>query len=166
MTAQPTVVVAPQVNLANDRLPNLGDPRSAVLGPLSNGTGSGGSIGSGGGLGIGGGVGDGVGSGSDGGYGGGIFRVGGGVSAPRATYKPDPEYSPEARQAKYQGTVVLSLVVAPDGRAHGLRVVRSLGMGLDEKAIEAVRQWRFEPARKDGKPVAVAVDVEVNFRLF
>ena len=61
---------------------------------------------------------------------------------------------------------MVSLVVTPDGAAHGLRVVRSLGMGLDEKALEAVRQWRFEPARKDGKPVAVAVDVEVNFRLF
>src|SRR5215472_6213671 len=161
-----TVVVPPQVSIPDNRLPNLGDLRSRVAGPPSNGTGYGSSIGSGAGSGLGGGFGGGVGIGIGGGYSGGVFRVGGGVSAPRAIYKPDPEYSPEDRQAKYQGTVVLSLIVAPDGRAHGLRVVRSLGMGLDEKAIEAVREWRFEPARKDGKPVAVAVDVEVNFRLF
>ena len=166
MTVEPTVVVPPQISLADNRLPNLGDPRAAILGPPSNGTGSGASIGIGAGSAIGGGLGSGVGAGIGGGYSGGVFRVGGGVSAPRAIYKPDPEYSPEARQAKYQGTVVLSLIVTPDGRAHDLRVARSLGMGLDEKAIEAVRQWRFEPARKDGKPVAVAVDVEVNFRLF
>jgi len=161
-----SVVVPPQLNLSANRLPNLGDPKSVVSGPPSNGTGYGGSFGSGAGLGIGEGVDGGVGRGVGGGYSGGIFRVGGGVTAPRAIYKPDPEYSPEARQAKYQGTVVVSLVVTPDGAARGLRVVRSLGMGLDEKALQAVRQWRFEPARKDGKPVAVAVDVEVNFRLF
>ena len=166
MTAEATVIVPPQVNLPNNRLPNLGDPRSAVFGPPSNGIGYGSAIGSGAGLGIGSGNGGGVGAGFGEGIGGGVFRVGGGVSAPRAIYKPDPEYSPEARQAKYQGTVVLSLIVGADGRAHGFRVVRSLGMGLDEKAIEAVQQWRFEPARKDGKPVSVAVDVEVNFRLF
>ncbi|HWY69965.1 MAG TPA: energy transducer TonB [Terriglobales bacterium] len=166
LAAEASVIVPPQVNLPTNRLPNLGDPRSTVAGPLSNGPGSGAGIGSGGDQGIGSGFGGGVGDGMGGSYGGGIFSVGGGVSAPRAIYKLDPEYSPEARQAKYQGTVVLSLVVTPDGKAHGLRVVRSLGMGLDEKAIEAVKQWRFEPARKDGKPVAVAVDVEVNFRLF
>jgi len=137
-----------------------------VSGPPSNGTGYGGSIGSGAGLGMDEGIGGGIGRGVGAGYSGGIFTVGGGVTAPRAIYKPDPEYSPEARQAKYQGTVVVSLVVTPDGTARGLRVVRSLGMGLDEKALEAVRKWRFEPARKDGKPVAVAVDVEINFRLF
>lgn len=165
LTAEPTVVV-PQVNLANNHLPNLGDPKSTVLGPPSNGIGSGAGIGSGNGGGIGSGNGLGVGPGLAGGYGGGIFYVGGGVSAPRVRYKPDPEYSPEARQAKYQGTVILSLIVEPDGQAHGIRVARSLGMGLDEKAIEAVRQWRFDPAMKDGKPVAVAVQVEVSFRLF
>jgi len=166
LIAEATVVVPLQVNSPDKRLPNLGNPRSAVAGPPSNGIGYGASIGGGAGLGIGSGIGGGLGAGWGAGYGGGVYTVGGGVSAPRAIYKPDPEYSPEAREAKYQGTVVLSLVVAPDGRAHELRVVRSLGMGLDEKAIEAVKQWRFEPARKEGKPVAVAIDVEVNFRLF
>ena len=92
--------------------------------------------------------------------------MGGGVTTPRAIYAPDPEFSEEARKAKFQGTVVLWLVVGTDGRTHEVRVFRSLGMGLDEKAIEAIRQWRFEPGRKDGIPVAVQVNVEVNFRLY
>ena len=122
------------------------------------GAGEGGGVGSVGGAG--------AGPGLDNGYGGGILTIGGGVSAPRAIYKPEPEYSTEARQAKYQGTVVVSLIVGSDGKAHDVRVARSLGMGLDEKAIEAVQQWRFEPAMKDGRPVAVAVNVQVSFRLF
>lgn len=92
--------------------------------------------------------------------------MGGGVTAPRVIYDPDPEYSEEARQSKYQGTVVLWIVIDADGRARDVRVQRSLGMGLDEKAVEAVRKWRFQPALKDGHPVAVQVNVEVNFRLY
>jgi TonB family protein len=88
------------------------------------------------------------------------------VSAPRAVYAPDPEYSEEARKAKWQGTVVLWVVIGPDGKPRDVRVQRSLGMGLDEKAIEAVRTWKFDPAKKDGQPVAVQVNVEVNFRLY
>jgi len=95
----------------------------------------------------------------------GLFRVGGGVSPPRPLFSPNPEYSDEARKAKYQGVCVLSLIVGPDGLPWNIRVARSLGMGLDEKAIEAVKQWRFQPAMKDGKPVAVAINVEVQFRL-
>ena len=166
LTAEPTVIVPPQVNLANNALPNLGDPKSTVVGPPSNGVGAGTGIGSGNDGGIGSGFGSGIGAGGGSGIGGGVFRVGGGVSAPRAIYKPEPEYSTEARQAKHQGTVVVSLVVGADGQPRALRVARSLGMGLDEKALEAVRQWRFEPAMKDGRPVAVAVDVEVTFHLF
>ena len=166
LSAEPTVVMPPEVKLTNSQLPNLGDPKSSILGPPSNGVGAGTGIGSGIGGGIGSGMGGGVGPGIGGGYGGGVFRVGGGVNAPRAIFKPDPEYSPQARQAKYQGTVVVSVIVGADGKAHGVHVVRSLGMGLDEKAIEAVRQWRFEPALKDGKPVAVQVSVEVNFHLY
>ena len=92
--------------------------------------------------------------------------MGGGVSAPRVLYSPDPEFSEEARKAKFQGTVILALMVGTDGRAHDVRIVRSLGMGLDEKAIEAIRQWKFDAGRKDGVPVAVLVNVEVNFRLY
>src|SRR5437667_162612 len=93
-------------------------------------------------------------------------QAGGGVSAPKSLFAPDPEYSEEAREAKYQGTCVLYLIVGPDGKPRDIRVARSLGLGLDEKAIEAVRQWKFEPAMKDGKPVAVAINVEVDFRLY
>ncbi len=166
LTAEPTVVVPPEVHLAMNNLPNFGDPSSHVLGPPSNGTGSGGGIGSGNGGGVGSGDGPGVGPGHGGGIGGGVFRVGGGVSAPRAIFAPDPEYSEEARKAKYQGTCVLWLVVAPDGRTRDIRVARTLGLGLDQQAIEAVKQWKFEPAMKDGKPVAVQVNVEVTFRLY
>jgi TonB family protein len=88
------------------------------------------------------------------------------VSAPKALYSPDPEYSEEARKAKYQGTCVLWLIVGPDGRPRDIKVARSLGLGLDEKAIEAVKSWKFEPAMKDGKPVAVQINVEVDFRLY
>jgi TonB family protein len=95
-----------------------------------------------------------------------VFKVGGSVSAPRPIYMPDPEYSEEARKANRQGSCVLRLVVGPDGNPSGVSVERSLGMGLDEKAIDAVRSWRFEPARKDGKPVAVQIHVEVSFRLY
>ncbi len=89
-----------------------------------------------------------------------------GVSAPRVIYNPDPEYSEKARLAKFQGVCVLWLVVDTDGIPQDIKVARSLGMGLDEKAIEAVKKWRFEPARKNGIPVAVKVNVEVAFRLY
>ena len=106
-----------------------------------------------------------AGAGSGGGIGGGVFRIGGGVSAPRLTYKVEPEYSEEARKAKYQGTVVLAIQVWEDGRAHNIRVIRSLDLGLDEKAIQAVQEWKFVPGKKDGVPVKVRANVEVNFRL-
>ncbi len=161
--AVPPEVVVPQMNLP--QVGPMGDPLSHVT-LASNGTGAGGGIGSGSGGGVGSGRGPGVGPGWGGGIGGGAYRVGGGVSAPRALYAPDPEYSEEARKAKWQGTVVLWVIVGPDGHPRDIRIQRSLGMGLDEKAIEAVRQWKFDPARKDGQPVAVQINVEVNFRLY
>jgi TonB family protein len=166
LPVEPTVVIPPQIKLAS-AMPNLGNPLSAVpSGPPSNGTGMGGGIGSGSGGGVGSGTGPGVGPGRGGGIGGGVFRVGGGVSAPRALETPDPDYSEEARKARYQGTCVLWLIVGPDGKPRDIKVARPLGMGLDQKAIEAVRNWRFAPAMKDGKPVAVQINVEVNFRLY
>lgn len=117
----------------------------------------------------GGGVGTGTGSGgessSDGGFGGGAFRIGVGVAAPVAIFKIEPEYSEEARQAKLQGTVLLAIVVDEGGKVANVRVVRTLGMGLDEKSIEAVKKWRFRPGVKDGRAVPVMANVEVNFRL-
>jgi periplasmic protein TonB len=164
LPVEPSVVVPPNIPLPHTG--QLGDSLSAVLGPPSNGTGSGGGIGSGSGGGVGSGRGPGVGPGWGGGIGGGPYRVGGGVSAPKPVYTPDPEYSEEARKSKYQGVVVLWLVIGPDGHPHEVKVARPLGMGLDEKAIEAVRTWRFEPAKKDGQPVAVQMNVEVSFRLY
>ncbi len=167
LPVEPSVVIPPQVKMMATNMPNLGDPMSKVpSGPPSNGTGSGGGIGAGSGGGVGIGTGPGVGEGRGGGIGGGVFRVGGGVSAPRALNTPDPDYSEEARKAKYQGTVVLWLIVDSSGHPRDVKVARSLGMGLDQKAIEAVRKWTFEPAMKDGKPVAVQINVEVNFRLY
>lgn len=164
LVADPAVIGPPTITLS--KLGTTGDPLSGVLGPVSNGTGIGGGIGTGEGGGVGSGYGAGVGSGYGGGIGGGIYRVGGGVSAPRAIYDPEPQYTDEARKAKYEGVVLLSLIVDPYGRPRDVRVARSLGMGLDEKAVEAVRQWKFAPAMKDGQPVAVLVNVEVNFRLY
>ena len=94
------------------------------------------------------------------------FRVGNGVSAPKALFAPDPAYDKEARKAKYQGTCVLSLIVGTDGLPRDIKVTRGIGKGLDEKAVEAVSKWKFEPAKKDGKPVAVFINVEIAFRLY
>ena len=159
----PASIIAPE-DIPNINAPNFGDIQSK-LGIPSNGTGFGGGIGSGSGGGVGPGRGGGVGPGSGGGFGGGAYRIGGGVSAPTVLSKVEPEYSEEARKAKWQGTVVLSCVVDDQGRPQGLKIVRSLGLGLDQKAIEAVEKWRFKPGMKDGKAVPVMATIEVNFRL-
>jgi periplasmic protein TonB len=166
LAVEPTIVVPPDIKLPQPNVLDLGNPLSHLPSVPSNGTGSGGGIGSGNGGGVGSGEGPGYGPGHGGGTGGGAFRVGGGVSAPKAIYAPDPEYSEEARKVKHMGVVVLWLVVGPDGKPRDIRVLRTLGLGLDEKAIEAVKNWRFEPAYKDGKPVAVQINVEVNFHLY
>jgi TonB family protein len=145
-------------------MPNYGDPLGK-LGPASNGTGSGGGIGSGKGGGVGSGTGGGVGPGSGGGIGDGAYKAGNGVSKPELLHKVEPEYSEEARKAKFQGVVILAITVDPNGNAINPQVMKSLGLGLDEKAMEAVRQWKFKPGYKDGKPVPVKATVEVNFRL-
>jgi periplasmic protein TonB len=164
LAMDPSILAPPDANLPNINLPNYGDPLGK-LGPASNGTGSGGGIGSGKGGGVGSGNGGGVGPGSGGGIGDGVYRAGNGVTKPELLKKVEPEYSEEARKAKFQGVVVLYIVVDSSGNAINPRVMKSLGLGLDEKAMEAVKQWKFKPGYKDGKPVAVAATVEVNFRL-
>jgi TonB family protein len=109
--------------------------------------------------------GDGYGTGEGHGTGGGAYRIGGDVSSPVLILKTEPEYSEEARKAKYSGSVLLTIVVDQNGVPRDIRVVRPLGLGLDEKAIEAVRKWRFRPGTKSGRPVAVQAQVEVSFRL-
>jgi protein TonB len=164
LPAEPTVLGPPQIQLA--QLGNTGDPLSAVVASISNGPGSGAGIGTGCCGGVGAGNGRGVGIGSEAGVGGGPYKPGLGVTAPRELYAPDPEYSEEARRAKFQGSVLLWLVVGSDGLPHDLKVERSVGLGLDEKALEAVRMWRFEPGRKNGQAVATQIHVEVTFRLY
>jgi TonB family protein len=165
LAVEPTIVIPPQVVLASNNMPNLGDPMARAVLP-SNGTGSGGGIGTGSGGGVGSGTGPGFGPGEGGGVGGGVFRVGGGVSPPRVIYQVDPEFSEEARKAKYQGTCELMLIVDASGRPTNIRVQSALGMGLDEKAIEAVKKWRFEPGQREGHPVATIIAVEVDFHLY
>ena len=164
LAMEPTIVAPPDAVLPNVNLPNIGDPL-AKLGPPSNGMGSGGGIGNGRGGGIGSGDGAGFGPGSGGGFGGGAFRVGGGISSPQVLSKIDPEYSEEARKAKFSGTVLLQLIVDVDGKAKNIRVTKGVGLGLDEKAVEAVQKWRFIPGKKNGTAVPVYATVEVNFRL-
>jgi TonB family protein len=95
-----------------------------------------------------------------------VYHVGGDVSAPKLVYAPDPVFTEKARRAKYQGACVISTVVDALGNPTRVQVARHLGMGLDKKAVEAVKQYRFTPAKRLGNPVAVKVNIEVNFRLY
>ena len=165
LVAEPTIV-APQLAsmFSYVDLLNLGDPDS-IPAPPSSGPGTGGGIGAGQGRGVGTGGGPGLGPGEGGGYGGGVFRVGGGITPPTILFKRDPIYSEEARKAQYQGTVVLEAIVRKDGSVEILRVVRSVGFGLDENAIKALKEWKFKPGMRNGVPVDVALNIEVNFNL-
>jgi TonB family protein len=150
----------------NPELPTIG-MKSGVNVVLSNGTGSGGGMGSGSGGGLGSGNGIGYGPGSGWNTGGGLAQVGGRVSGPVPLFQPEAEFSDEARRAKYQGVCLVGLIVDAQGNPQNVHIVRALGMGLDEKAMEAVRKYKFKPAMRDGRtPVAVPVNIEVNFRLY
>ena len=166
LAVEPTINLPKNIQIANNNLPNLGDPRTSVVGPASNGSGSGAGLGTGSGGGIGSGNGNGYGPGQGGGTGGGLYHVGGGVTPPVVIYQVDPEFSDEARRAKYQGVSVLSLIVDAQGRPQRIRVIRKLGMGLDEKAIEALQQYKFRPSMLAGKPVPVEIQIEINFRIY
>jgi protein TonB len=150
----PATIVAP--DMPNMIASNFGDPLAGVGLP---------SPGNGIGNGIGPGRGSGVGPGSGGGTGGGAYKPGGGVTVPVAIVRPEPEYSEEARKAKWSGAVTVSLIVDANGMPTDIHVVKTLGLGLDQKAIEAIQKWRFKPGTKDGKPVPVFATIEVNFRL-
>ena len=164
LVMEPTLVIQPDANIPKLNMDQLGDPLSKAM-IASNGTGSGAGIGRGSGGGVGSGSGAGFGPGSGGNMGGGAYRIGGGVSPPQVIFKVEPEYSEEARKAKFQGTVVLFVVVDEKGNPRDLKVIRPLGLGLDQKAIEAVEKWRFKPGMKDGRAVPVQATIEVNFRL-
>lgn len=165
LVMEPMLVISADVKLPPLDTSILGDP-FARPGPPSDGPGAGGGIGTGccGGVGPGKGPGYGPGEGGDG-IGGIKHGFAGASTAPVLLYKVEPEFSEEARKAKLQGTVMLYGEVDASGRLSNVRVTRGLGLGLDEKAVEAVKQWRFRPAYRDGKPVVEAAAIEVNFRL-
>lgn len=166
IAVQPELLGPPQLKVPQMAKSSVfGDPQG-VVGPASNGPGTGGGIGTGNGQGVGPGSGGGFGPGDGGAYGGGAYSVGGGVSAPTCYYEPEPPYSEEARKAKYQGVVVLLAVVQPNGTITDPKVLKPLGLGLDDKAIETVKTWKCHPGEKNGAPVPVRVTVEVTFRLF
>ena len=150
--------------LASGVFDQIGLPMGGVSSSGSTGPGSGGGVGSGIGSGIGSGHGPGLGPGSGGGTGGGVYRAGGSVTAPRVITEVRPRYTNDALLHRIQGTVVLELVVTSDGRPTQIKVVRSLDPeGLDDQAVAAVEQWRFEPGRLAGTPVDVLVTVMLDF---
>ena len=154
---EPSVVVQNDLRLADNALPNLGVPNSPIVSR---------SMGSGKGTGMGPGDGDGIGPGSGGNKGGGLRHVGGTVSAPEVLHAVDPEFSEEARKAKVSGDVQVYLWVDEHGNPTHVRVIRGMGMGLDERAVEAVKQYKFKPAMENGRPVTVEMYIDVTFQIF
>jgi protein TonB len=164
LTLDNSIAVPPDIKLPdNPTMAMIGVHNSANVTVVSGGPGSHGGIGFGpdGGYGPGSGPGWGPDSGN------GIYKPGvGGVSQPIPIFTPEAEFSDEARRQKYEGVCLISVIIDAQGNPQSPHVVRALGMGLDEKALQAVMKYRFKPARKDGKPVAVRISVMVNFRLF
>lgn len=168
LAIEPAVAVPPDIKLPdNPTLPNLGVHTSPNVQFASNGPGGPAGIGTGRDGGDGPGRGPGYGPGSDRGTGGSVYTPGiGGVSKPIALVAPDAEFSDEARRQHYQGVCMVAIIVDAHGNPQNPRITRSLGLGLDEKALEAVMKYRFKPAMKDGKPVASYVTVEIDFHLY
>jgi protein TonB len=164
----PTINVQKNIQLPdNPNMPMIGMSNSPNVVMPSAGSGNGAGMGSGSNGGMGSGNGNGYGPGSGGNAGGGVYQVGGGISAPTVIHSVEAEFSDEARRAKYQGVCMVSLIVDAQGNPQNIHVARALGMGLDEKAIEAIKQYKFKPALKDGKTaVPVMITIEVDFRLY
>lgn len=158
-------VVAPVVSAPADPEEKTGTLDSTSNGPDSAGSGSGGGAGTGAGSGMGEGDGAGIGPGSGGGTGGGPYRPGSGIDPPSVLREVKPAYTDQGRRQGVEGDVVLEIVVRRDGSVGEVKILRRLGAGLDQKAIDAVRQWRFSPARRQGAPVDVVVEVAVEFKL-
>jgi TonB family protein len=158
-------VVAPVVSSPAETRNQIGVLPTTAPPSASQGAGNGGGAGTGSGTGIGEGTGAGIGPGSGAGTGGGPYRAGSGITAPQIVREVKPDYTEEARRRSVSGDVVLEIVVRSDGRVGDVKLLRGLGLGLDQKAIDAVRQWRFAPARRMGTPVDVIVEVAVEFRL-
>ncbi|MCY4635329.1 MAG: energy transducer TonB [Acidobacteria bacterium] len=136
-----------------------------ATGTVSSGPGRDGGVGAGAGRGVGSGSGAGVGPGSGGGAGGGPYRMGSGISPPAIRHEVKPVYTADALRREIEGDIVLEVVVLANGDVGEIRIVRGLGYGLDETAVNAMRQWRFHPARRQGATVDVVVEVAMEFRL-
>ena len=158
-------VVAPVVSAPADTTDRAGVPTATTATAPSNGPGEGGGTGTGTGTGAGPGNGAGIGDGSIAGTGGGPYRPGSGITPPSIQREVKPVYTEDGRRRGVEGDVVMEVVVRADGTIGNVRVVRGLGSGLDQRAIEAVRQWRFFPAKRHGTPVDVMVEIAVEFRL-
>ena len=158
-------IVAPIVSAPADTRDRAGVLTEAGTEAESRGPGEGGGVGTGKGTGLGEGDGTGIGPGSGGGIGGGPFRPGSGIQRPRLLREVRADYSDEARRAGIEGDVLLEIVVRRDGTVGDVRLLRGLRGGLNERAIQAVRQWRFAPATRHGSPVDVIVEVAVEFKL-
>jgi len=159
------VIVAPVETVASNDRDREGAIEHATDGPDSHGPGTGGGVGPGQGTGNGGGLGSGIDDGEGGGTGGGPYRPGSGIAPPRLLREIKAEYTEDARRRNVTGDVLLEIVIRRDGTVGTIRVLHGLGAGLDERAIYAVRQWRFDPARRKGIPVDVLVEVAVEFSL-
>jgi protein TonB len=158
-------VVAPVVSAPADAEDRAGVPTATTATAPSNGPGDGGGTGTGTGTGAGQGNGAGIGDGSIAGTGGGPYRPGSGITPPSILREVKPVYTEEGRRRGVEGDVVMEVVVRADGTIGNVRVLQGLGSGLDQRAVDAVRQWRFNPARRHGTPVAVMVEIAVEFRL-
>lgn len=161
-------IEAPIVAQSNDPRDRAGIPWTPALPapvPDSHGPGAGGGTGTGQGTGVGEGQASGVGPGSGGGTGGGPYRPGSGITAPSIQREVKPDYTEEGRRRNIEGDVVLEIVVRSDGTVGSVKLLNGLGSGLDERAIDAVKQWRFNPAHRYGTPVDVIVEVAVEFKL-
>ncbi len=157
LAVEPSVVVQKDLKMADNKMPDLGVPNSNLKGF---------SMGNGNGTGIGSGSGNGIGPGSGGNTGGGVMHIGGSIRPPTVIFQVDPEFSEEARKAKFSGNVQVYLWVDEQGNPSHVKVIRGVGMGLDDKAVEAVRQYKFKPAMQNGKPVKVDLYIDVNFQIF
>ncbi|HEV3139905.1 MAG TPA: TonB family protein, partial [Vicinamibacterales bacterium] len=158
-------IVAPIMTVPADNRTRIGVAEEARAENESSGPGKGGGVGSGTGVGVGPGDGSGVGPGSGGGFGGGPYRPGSGVNPPRLLREVKADYTEDARRRGLAGEVVLEIVVRSDGSVGDVKILQGLGSGLDQRAVEAVRQWRFAPAERQGAPVDVYVEVAVEFKL-
>ncbi len=158
-------VIAPIITVPADPRDRTGVPQQTTVEADSQGPGKGGGVGSGGGTGVGEGTGSGIGPGMGGGTGGGPYRAGSGIEPPRLLREVKADYTEDARQHGLAGDVVMEIVVRTDGSVGDVKILQGLGGGLNDRAVQAVRQWRFSPARRQGAPVDVIVEVAVEFKL-